>query len=358
MVSYGIVLCGSLTVCYLFGEKHRRLCAFIIGLLMAILAFTMDVHPLSDLNRYYFYLDFFRNKSFGESLLFSITRNNPLHYISVMLCSRFSNNQMYTAIITYITYFLVVKLVGNVCNDCSLTKKHYLVSVSFILLNLNFFLVANVVRIFLVFAVFFYCLYEEGIRKKHRILCWIIYLLLVLYHYAMLILIVARIISIIMQANRTLWEIIYKTIIILIVLVGCAILINSPLGGYIIGKIIDYSDYTVRGTLQTIIGVIQFVMVGTMIFSTQSNFSLNIKPYKLTLIALIGINLFTLGNYQMILRFGNAMIMSASVLYMCLYQRDGNSFSFYNLRVFEFATCIGTVLVFAYTMIYYYYTFL
>lgn len=358
MVSYGIIFCVSLAVCYFFGEKHGRLCAFIIGLLMAVLAFSMDVHPSSDLNRYYYYLDFFRDQSFKKSFLFAIIQNNPLHYISLMLCTVFANNQMYTAVFTFIDYFLVLKLVGNTCNDYNLSKKHYLVCVAFVLMNLNFFLVVNVIRIFFVFAVFFYCLYEESIRKKHKILCIIIYVMLVFYHYAALILLAARIFSIIMNTSRHTWGYTIKMSIIALAFVGYAVLINTSFGGYVSSKIMAYSDYTVRGTWQTIIGIIQFVMVGTMSFSKQRECFLDIKSYKLVIIALIVINILTLDNYQMILRFGNAMIMGASGLYMCLYHRDDDCFSLSNMRVFECVNCIGTVIVFAYTMIYYYYTFL
>lgn len=358
MLIYGIVLCGSLAICYLFGERHRRLCAFSIGIFMAIMAFNMDVHPSSDLNRYYYYLDFFREMTWSECWLFSIVSNNPIHYISLLLCSRLPNNQLYTAIITFIDYFLIIKLIGNVCDDRALNKRYYLSSILFVLLNLNFFLVSNVIRIFLVFVVFFYCLYEESVRKRHKVICWIVYVVLVFYHYAMILLVVARIFAAFMKSTLTRRGFAYKIFIVLLAIAGCIILFRTSLGGYITDKIIDYSDYSVRGTWQTIMGTIQFIMVGTMLFFAPNDLELGIKSYKLTIVALFIINLLSLNNYQMILRFGNAMVISSPVLHMYLYKSNDNCNALNRLRIFEFVNCVGTLIVFTYTMVYYYHTFL
>ena len=359
MLNYGIALICSVAACCLLGNrKYRWICSIFIGLVMAILAFNMDVHASSDLNRYYYYLDFFRDRSILDSLRFAIAKSNPLHFVSMILFSKFSNNQIYTAVITFVDYFLIVKLVGNVCNDYNLSKRCYVFGVTFILLNLNFFLLANVVRIFFVFAVFFYCLYEEAIRRRHKVLCWCIYIALVFYHYAMVILIAARVFSIIISIPRSKKSMVYKMLFGVAVLIGVTVLINSPLGGYIIGKTEDYSNYMVRGYRQTIIGIIQFAMIMMMIFAgTRFNIR-KLSGYDLTLIALGIFTLISFSNYQMILRFGNAMVMASGFCYMTLYKDNNSVFDLRRLRFFEVVNILGSTVTFAYTMIYYYRNFL
>ena len=153
-------------MCWLYGDRHRTWCAVSIALFAAIMSYYMEVNVSSDLNRYYYYLDFYREMSIKEASVFAILRNNPIHHLSLVLFSRLPNNQLYCSAFTFIDYFLIMKLLENVCDDNKICKQTYTLGALFILTNLNFILVSNVVRIFFVFALFFYLLYEETVRKK------------------------------------------------------------------------------------------------------------------------------------------------------------------------------------------------
>lgn len=359
MIKYFIALVLSLLVCCLFGNKKRNVCAISIAFFMAILAFSMEVVDTSDLNRYYDYLDYYRGCSIQEAFSFAILKNNPFHHLIMMMFSNFSNNQMFPAIMTFVIYFLTVKLAGNVCDDNKLDRRVYVISVAFILLNLNFILVSNVIRIFFVFAVFFYCLYEESVRKNHKVICWIVYFLLVFYHYAALILIIARILgSIVNNASPNRSKIMYKAILLVSLVLGLAILFNTPLGSYVINKINGYTDYTTRGYWQTIVGWMQFAMVLCMLASNRKSKTESEGTYVSTIIMLFLVNLIMYSNYQMILRFGNAMAMCSCVPIALLYRSEPFVFNLRKCRIFEIVACMGSLIVFAYTMVFYYHVFL
>lgn len=359
MINYFITMLLALLVCYLLGDKHRGICALCVGILMAILAYNMELVDTSDLNRYYYYLDFYREQPIKDVFSFAISKNNLLHHLVMILFSRLPDNHLFTATITFVVYYLVFGLLANASDDNQLSKRAYIVGAAFILLNLNFILVSNVIRIFLVFAVFFYCLYEEGVRRKHKILCWVVYFLLIFYHYAALILIVARIIgsiSDISSMDNT--RIIYKWILFIVSIIGLVILFNSPLGNYVINKLGDYSDYATRGSLQTIVGWMQFAMILCMLLSDNIFKIGTKKTYALVIIILFFVNLIMYSNYQMILRFGNAMVMCAGVPIASLYKNGTVALNLSKCRIFEAVACMGSLAIFTYTMIYYYHIFL
>ena len=151
----------------------------------------------------------------------------------------------------------------------------------------------------------------------------------------------------------------FKTFLLIAILLFFVMFFyKTALASYIISKLNDYSDYTVRGTGQTIVGIIQFAMVLKMASSRESRDQVQGKEYSCTMIGLSIINLFSFSNYQMILRFGNAMIIGSSVIYMSLYKKEHITFNMHKCRTFELVIFLASTLVFAYTMIYYYNNFL
>ena len=318
MLEYLLFLVFAILLSMLFKPRKYGMYIVIVSLCLGILAFNMEVLPASDLTRHYSYVDMFRYHEVGLS--YALERLNPVTMLYFWLFSFLPDNSFLPAISTFLCYYFMLKLAVKACDDAKMPKSVYITCFSIILMSYNFYVMSNSIRMWLVFSIFFYVLYDDVVRGRKRIVVWIIYLVLVFFHYGTLILLASRILAMILKNIKKL-NILQFVGLILCACIGVAFMSTDYFSIYIIGKIIGYAEYTTRGTWQSIIGLVRMGMVCGLIIPALRNVN---EKYKEYLYVIIGVCLATLilyKNYVMILRFGDAVIAASSIPIVCYYKK-------------------------------------
>lgn len=133
-----------------------------LGYLALHMLYTIE----SDLTRHISRIEWYKSMGFWNSLIFAVKQDNPLTHVSYSLVTIFENAQMYSACFVFITYFLIFKLINNVCCDYKVSKKIEFILIVYILTNFNYFLLANAIRMWFVFAVFFMSYMKKAVEIK------------------------------------------------------------------------------------------------------------------------------------------------------------------------------------------------
>lgn len=277
----------------------------------------MEVSPASDLTGHYSYVDMFR--SHEVSLSYALERLNPATMLYFWLFSFLPDNSFLPAISTFLCYYFMLKLAVKVCNDAQMSKSVYVTCFSIILMSYNFYVMSNSIRMWLVFSIFFYVLYDDVVRERKRIVIWVIYLVLAFFHYGTLVLIASRILAMALKSIKKL-NVLQFIGLVVCACIGVAFMNTDYFSIYIMDKIVGYTEYTTRGTWQSIIGLVRMGMVCGLIIPVIRKVN---EKYKEYLYVIIGICLATLilyKNYVMILRFGDAVIASSSIPIVCYYK--------------------------------------
>lgn len=357
MYTYLLACIAILSIYQLLGKKRYNIFCVIASIIFGYLALHMLYTPESDLHRHISRIQWYKNMGFVQSLLFSLKQDNVLTHVSYSFATIFNNEQMYSACFVFFTYFLIFKLINNVCSDYKISKKIEFILILYILTNFNYFMLANSIRMWFVFAAFFYLLYEESCRNKKRVLCFVCYVLLVLFHYSALILLLVRLLSFIILKYRNAFNGIFFTILSIVVGgVGIYVLRKTNLGSLIENKIINYSNYSIRGTWQTISGWFKIlIIVFPLIFNSRLRKKGLVIPNYI-LLSLLLINIIQYENYQMVLRFGDAFAIASPLVLVPYYVNKNKVFSLKRLDIYEFIFLIGAVCNFLLILIFCYNT--
>ncbi len=351
MIYYAAVLAIAVILNPFFKKENYRIYTFIIALIFSFLAYHIDVIPASDLTRHYINIDNYRNFDFLKGITVAFSKDNPLTHFVFFVFSRFEDKSMFPAIMVFISYFFMFKLLCNVCDDLNVDKKTYNFCIAFFLLNYNFYLLTNAVRMWFVFSVFFYCLYEESVRKKHRILCWITYVLLIFFHYGSLILVMCRFVSFVtkgsLSSSRRLLISIFSIIALGLIVLYIS---TSDFRVFVMEKIDSYEEYSKRGTWQTIAGWIKMLMVVIAIIPIRHLKENPNSSYNLTVLLIFAINLTQTQNYQMVLRFSDGLIACASVI-ICQYLTNNKTKQIKDMTIYDGVLVLGTIVNFMATML-------
>lgn len=334
-----------------FKKENYRIYGVVITVMLAFLAYHIEVLPTSDLTRHFSNIDMYRSMNFTKALSVCLSKDNPMTHIVFFIFSRFEDDRIFPAVMVFISYLLMINLICNACEDMKLEKNIYNLCLAFLLLNYNFYLLTNAIRMWFVFSVFFYCLYEESVRKKHRIFCWIIYCLLVLFHYASLILVLCRFVSFVTKGSLSSSRKLLISILAVIALVLIVLYISTTdFSIFVMEKIDSYEEYSKRGTWQTIAGWIKILMVVLMIISVRRFKENPNSYYNLTILLVFILNISQISNYQMVLRFSDGMMACASVI-LCQYMIKKTAANSKDITVYDGAIFLGTAVNFAATMI-------
>lgn len=310
MLVYLIFVMVSLLIGLCIKKKCFGVYIFILAIGLAFLAFNMDVHPKSDLVNHYNRMELFRSNEI--TIQDMLKKLNAGTHLLFWLLSFFPINAYLQAFSVFVCYMLMFRLAYNVCKDNDAPKAVYLLCIMMILLSYNFYVMANSIRMWLVFSAFFYLLYNEIIRKKKKLLVWIGYIALVLFHYGALFLLVGRMVAIAYSSVKKMT--LPKWIILVICGIGGIVfLCSSYFSTYVVAKIQDYSVYATRGTWQTIIGFVRISTVCILIKKTFKKVDENYREFFVVLLFVCAIPVLLFTNYVLILRFGDAVIAASSI---------------------------------------------
>ncbi len=312
-VYVGFVILALLIGLCIKSKQLLKLYIFLLAVGLAVLAYHMEVLPESDLANHHDWIESFREKKL--SILYPFSRLNIGSFLYFWLLSFLPDNNYFQAISVFICYILMFSLAYRVCKDNDAPKSVFLVCIATILTAYNFYLMANCIRYWLVFSVFFYLLYNELIRKKSKLLIWAGYVLLVFFHYGALLLIAARIVALVLISTKNLRKVKFTDFILLAICgVGVVFLLRSSFfSTTITEKIEGYSTYDTRGTWQTVIGFFRVSTVCVLICHAFKTVDDRYKEYLIAVLCICAIPVFGYNNYTLILRFGDAVIATASV---------------------------------------------
>lgn len=173
---------------------------FIATIMLSVVAFNFDpIKALFNNGNYTDLVRFYKVMDNCRILGWQYISNHPdynslfLARIYVYFSSLFNWNGIIAAITCFICYILVFSVIYKfgMKENC---KKNILILVSvFFLITMNFKMTIANIRSPIVFCVFFYLIYIELIEKKHKLLCWIGYILLCFMHQVALFIIIIRI---------------------------------------------------------------------------------------------------------------------------------------------------------------------
>lgn len=201
MILFGIYIILSVLLIYSSQEEALKRNIKIVSFGFALLAFFQTVDSQSDLMVAFSHLDNIRSSGWGYfgsiANRSSYFTGKPALQLYFYILSLLPVNNLYSSISMLIAYLCVLKasLYASDFYGASLKQKKMLLI--FCILALDFFDASNGVRNVLSFAVFIYCLVNELLLKKNKILCWVGYTAAALFHPAALVLVMLRILLII-----------------------------------------------------------------------------------------------------------------------------------------------------------------
>ena len=193
--------------------KNRNRFYFITVIGFCLLALIVNPTPDMDLYKHYETLDFMRNASLDQILSMQYTQYEglPVFAISFYLISKLGYNKILLVIAYFIDYGCQFKILSMVKEDFNISKKGERWAYNLIILLTNAMGLTGI-RNMIAFTLCSMMIYYDVVRKKHRILSWVIYIAMCLFHESTLVIVLLRVA--IMLPNWKIFQLIQISIIV------------------------------------------------------------------------------------------------------------------------------------------------
>lgn len=179
---------------FLFWTKKNMMWFFFISaLFLAILAFFYHPNQYADLYRHYIMLDEFKYGGWEYVKNTHYYDTQPLFAIYVFLISILPHQGYLPAITVFLAYILPFRVIYLYTQENKIGKIYIFLILLFILTAMSYLGVMGGIRNMLAFSIFSFFLYFDLIKNKRKIYCYIIYILLCLFHSSVIILVILRI---------------------------------------------------------------------------------------------------------------------------------------------------------------------
>lgn len=188
-----LVLCVLAILNITVAKKNLKLFLLISTVVLSFLAYHIVAFEASDLYRYMGTMELCREMGW-EWIYKYYGPHNPLTYGFLYVVSMFNNDAILPALAAAITYGLSFVLLYKASIKLQSSFTEITLAYWFLILNMNFMYVATVIRFYIAFAIMAYFLYMDIVEKKHRPLCFLAYLVLCYFHYAMLVFVLLRVV--------------------------------------------------------------------------------------------------------------------------------------------------------------------
>ena len=176
-------------------KKHPKLFYFLTTVILSSLAYFVVATENSDLGRYYNMMEYMRSMGFEWSVD-NYGSTNPLAFMFFYCISLVNNDALLPAIAVFTTYGFSFAVLYKASKRFNASVIDVNIAWIFLMLNMNFYYILSVIRIYMAFAIMAYFLYVDIVEKKHRILCFSVYFMLCYFHYAVLVFLLLRLILI------------------------------------------------------------------------------------------------------------------------------------------------------------------
>ena len=360
-------------------KKHPKLFYFLTTVILSSLAYFVVATEKSDLGRYYNMMEYMRSMGFEWSVD-NYGSTNPLAFMFFYCISLVNNDALLPAIAVFTTYGFSFAVLHKASKRFNASVTDVNIALIFLMLNMNFYYVLSVIRLYMAFAIMAYFLYVDIVEKKHRVLCFLVYFILCYFHYAMLVFLLLRLILIFTRKFKGSMSAVVTVLVPLVIFGGYKFLEAFTGGGTLLGlasdRLLGYQEYETFGIWQFAASMIRsalFVLLclaGIWICSEWKRFELRkstdpqvvieqITPIKrnndyiiYALYTTFTVFIF-ITNYQFVLRTPYfVQIMMSFVLLMILMKLQQ-----YNIRYY---TAVRSIIVieslahFAYLLLYVY----
>lgn len=297
-------------------RKYLPIYGFICALILSYISFHIEIIPESDLYRHIGQIKLYSSQGLQWAINNGRFQQNPGTQLTFWLLSFLKDYRYVPAIISFIAYGLMYNLIIKIYFDFKYSKKWLMYTMTFAGVCFNYYLLIYAVRMWLVFIVFGYCMYEECVRKKRKALCWSIYVMLIFYHYASLILVMGRVICMLLKPTKNKKEFIKRSIAIICIVLCMMYIWNNYIGTVVLKKIASYESYEVRGKWQVLNAVVRLIGVFCIVlYQKMKHNKEELSIYYNFLLYIIIFMILKFGNYQVVLRFADCLVvMSLAVL--------------------------------------------
>ncbi len=266
-----------------FIKKHPKVFYFLATIILSSLAYFIVVPENSDLYRYINMMEYMRSMG-PEWALDNYGSTNPLSFIFLYCISLFNNDGLLPVIAIFITYSFSFAVLYKASKRFNASVTDVNIALIFFMLNMNYFYVVDVIRIYMAFAIMAYFLYVDIVEKKHRLLCFSAYVILCYFHYAMLVFLFLRLVLIFTRKFKGSMSAVVTVLTPIIIFGGYKFLESFTGGGVLLGfasdRLLGYQDYETFGIWQFAASMIRsalFVflcLVGIWICSEWKRFEL------------------------------------------------------------------------------------
>ncbi|MGM8140299.1 EpsG family protein [Enterococcus italicus] len=168
----------------LVGKKNIKITIIFISIVLTVIAgFYFHPTPETDLQRYYDIIGFVKSRGWSTFELFEYTKGLYLFQLSLYILAIY-NAETYLPIITVAICYLMFLLFLNskmtkISKEKVTEKKKVLV---FYLIILPFYQIICGIRFWISSTFFLMLLYTDIVEKKHRKLCFVVYIILTQFH--------------------------------------------------------------------------------------------------------------------------------------------------------------------------------
>lgn len=251
-------------------KKHPKLFYFIATVILSSLAYFVVVNESSDLYRYINMMDYMRSMGF-EWAADNYGSTNPLAFMFFYILSLIDKDALLPVIAVFTTYGFSFAVLHKASKRFNASVTDVNVALIFFMLNMNYFYVVDVIRIYMAFAIMAYFLYIDIVEKKHRILCFTVYLILCYFHYAMLAFLLLRIILMFTRKFKGSMSAVVTVLVPLVIFGGYKFLEAFTGGGTLLGlasdRLLGYQEYETFGIWQFAASMIRSILFLLLCFA-------------------------------------------------------------------------------------------
>ena len=234
-------------------KKHPKLFYFLTTVILSSLAYFVVATENSDLGRYYNMMEYMRSMGFEWSVD-NYGSTNPLAFMFFYCISLVNNDALLPAIAVFTTYGFSFAVLHKASKRFNASVTDVNIALIFLMLNMNFYYILSVIRLYMAFAIMAYFLYVDIVEKKHRVLCFSVYFILCYFHYAMLVFLLLRLILIFTRKFKGSMSAVVTVLVPLVIFGGYKFLEAFTGGGTLLGlasdRLLGYQEYETFGIWQ------------------------------------------------------------------------------------------------------------
>lgn len=193
-------------IAYFLRIVHRKKLYIFTTVVFAIMAFFVIPTEGMDLYRHYEMLDTMRQQGLENSIeiyQYSL-RSLPMYALYFYIVSLLGSNQFLLAIAYVVVYGVQFTILHMAVEDFSLSRYGEKIGYICIICFTNAYELTGI-RNMMAFAICVYFLYLELVRKKHKVISWIMYVMMCFFHDSVVIFLVFRIFLLFAKKKNLRW---------------------------------------------------------------------------------------------------------------------------------------------------------